>query len=68
MELKAQTQSTLSEMTPDKALNLLKEGNQRFLEGQKAQRNLLEQMAIRVRANFRLQWYWDVSTPVCRRS
>ena len=39
MELKAQTQSTLSEMTPDKALNLLKEGNQRFLEGQKAERN-----------------------------
>ena len=52
MELKAQTQSTLSEMTPDKALNLLKEGNQRFLEGQKAERNLLEQMAITSKGQF----------------
>ena len=52
MELKAQTQSTLSEMTPGKALNLLKEGNQRFLEGQKAERNLLEQMAITSKGQF----------------
>jgi len=52
MELKAQTQSTLSEMTPDKALNLLKEGNQRFLEGQKAHRNLLEQMAMTSKGQF----------------
>ena len=39
-----QTRETLARMTPEKALELLKEGNQRFVKGQKANRNLLDQM------------------------
>lgn len=38
-----QTQESLAAMTPEKALQLLKAGNQRFLEGKKADRDLLEQ-------------------------
>ena len=39
-----QTRETLARMTPEKALELLKEGNQRFVKGQKANRNLLDQI------------------------
>lgn len=42
--MKMQTKETLDKMTPQKALSLLKEGNQRFLGNQKADRNLLEQV------------------------
>lgn len=40
-----QTEQSLSTMTPEKALTLLKEGNQRFVEGRLKQRNLLGQVA-----------------------
>lgn len=39
-----QTKETLSTMTPSKALDLLKEGNQRFLENKQADRSLLSQV------------------------
>lgn len=44
--MKTQTKETLDQMTPEKALDLLKEGNQRFLEKKQADRNLLEQTEI----------------------
>ncbi len=42
--MKAHTKETQATMTPDKALNFLKEGNQRFQNNLKANRNLLEQV------------------------
>lgn len=42
--MKTQTKEILNTLTPQKALDLLKEGNQRFLDNQKADRNLLEQV------------------------
>ena len=42
--MKAHTKETQSTMTPEKALNFLKEGNQRFQNNLKANRNLLEQV------------------------
>jgi carbonic anhydrase len=39
-----QTKETLDAMTPEKALILLKEGNQRFLGARKEERDLLDQM------------------------
>ncbi|MDG1714387.1 carbonic anhydrase family protein [Lacinutrix sp.] len=42
--MKAHTKETQSTMTPQKALNFLKEGNQRFQDNLKANRNLLEQV------------------------
>jgi len=39
--MNTQTQETLSTMTPTKALNLLKKGNQRFLKNEPADRNNL---------------------------
>jgi carbonic anhydrase len=42
--MKAHTRETQSTMTPDKALDFLKEGNQRFQNNLKANRNLLEQV------------------------
>ena len=42
--MNTQTKEILDTMTPQKALNLLKEGNERFLDNQKADRNLLEQV------------------------
>ncbi len=39
-----QTEQSLSTMTPEKALNLLKEGNNRFVDGQNDDRNLLKQV------------------------
>ncbi|MEJ2757448.1 MAG: carbonic anhydrase family protein [Anaerolineales bacterium] len=41
--MSTQTKQSLSTMTPEKALNLLKEGNRRFIEGRPLDRNLLEQ-------------------------
>ena len=42
--MKTLTKERLVSMTPQEALDLLKEGNQRFLYNQKADRNLLEQV------------------------
>jgi len=42
--MKAHTRETQSTMTPQKSLNYLKEGNQRFQNNLKANRNLLEQV------------------------
>ncbi len=42
--MKAHTKETQQSMTPEKALKFLKEGNQRFQNNLKANRNLLEQV------------------------
>ncbi|TYP99563.1 carbonic anhydrase [Tenacibaculum adriaticum] len=42
--MKAHTKETQSTMTPEKSLNFLKEGNLRFQNNLKANRNLLEQV------------------------
>lgn len=42
--MKAHTKETQSTMTPEKSLRYLKEGNQRFQNNLKANRNLLEQV------------------------
>ena len=42
--MKAHTKETQASMTPEKALQFLKEGNQRFQNNLKANRNLLEQV------------------------
>ncbi|UAB81989.1 carbonic anhydrase [Marixanthomonas sp. SCSIO 43207] len=42
--MKAQTKETQASLTPDKALEILKEGNKRFTKNSKADRNLLEQV------------------------
>ena len=42
--MKAHTRETQATMTPEKALQYLKEGNQRFQSNLKANRNLLEQV------------------------
>ena len=42
--MKAHTSETQATVTPDKALQFLKEGNQRFVNNLKMNRNLLEQM------------------------
>ncbi|RKS42794.1 carbonic anhydrase [Gillisia mitskevichiae] len=42
--MKAHTKETQATMTPDKALNFLREGNVRFQNNLKANRNLLEQV------------------------
>jgi carbonic anhydrase len=42
--MKAHTKETQATMTPQKSLNYLKEGNQRFQNNLKANRNLLEQV------------------------
>jgi carbonic anhydrase len=39
-----QTKETLAAMTPEKALAMLKEGNRRFIEGKKAERDLKAQV------------------------
>lgn len=42
--MRTQTKETQSNLTPDLALEILQEGNQRFVKNQKANRNLLEQV------------------------
>jgi len=42
--MKAHTKETQSKMTPELALQALKEGNQRFINQNKVERNLLEQV------------------------
>lgn len=42
--MKAHTKETQATMTPDKSLSYLKEGNKRFMDNLKANRNLLEQV------------------------
>jgi carbonic anhydrase len=43
--MQTQTKETLAAMTPEKALSLLKVGNQRYLENKKLDRDLLQQVA-----------------------
>jgi carbonic anhydrase len=43
--MKAHTKETQATITPDAAINLLKEGNQRFQANKEVERNLLEQVA-----------------------
>jgi len=43
--MQTQTKETLSSLTPEKALTMLKEGNQRFVENRRKQRDLMEQIA-----------------------
>ncbi len=50
--MKAHTSETQSTMTPEKALNFLKEGNQRFLENMKLNRNLIDQVDQTRRGQF----------------
>ena len=42
--MRTQTKETQSSLTPEKALTILKEGNQRFINNLKANRNLLQQV------------------------
>lgn len=42
--MRTQTQETQAELTPAKALEILKEGNNRFIQNLKANRNLLQQV------------------------
>lgn len=42
--MRAHTKETQSSLTPEKALELLKEGNQRFVNNHKADRDLLQQV------------------------
>lgn len=42
--MKAHTKETQSAITPDKAIQLLKEGNERFVANKKAERDLLDQV------------------------
>ncbi len=42
--MKAHTKETQAAITPDVAIQLLKEGNQRFVDNQKANRDLLDQV------------------------
>lgn len=50
--MQTQTKETLSSMTPEKALILLKEGNRRFVENRRKQRDLMEQVAQTSEAQF----------------
>ena len=43
--MKAHTKETQATMTPQKSLQFLKEGNQRFQQNLKANRDLLEQVS-----------------------
>jgi len=43
--MKTQSQETLAQMTPQKALDLLKEGNQRFINQNEAERDLQAQVS-----------------------
>ncbi|HYG16488.1 MAG TPA: carbonic anhydrase family protein [Bacteroidia bacterium] len=42
--MRTQTKETQTHLTPDKALEILKQGNERFLNNLKANRNLLQQV------------------------
>ncbi|MBT8184888.1 MAG: carbonic anhydrase, partial [Eudoraea sp.] len=43
--MKAHTKETQAALTPNAAITLLKEGNDRFVENKKADRDLLEQVS-----------------------
>lgn len=43
--MNTQTKETQSKLTPDTALQMLKEGNERFVNNKKADRNLLQQVS-----------------------
>ncbi|HYF04262.1 MAG TPA: carbonic anhydrase, partial [Patescibacteria group bacterium] len=42
--MRTQSKETQMSLTPDKALQILKDGNQRFINNLKANRNLLQQV------------------------
>jgi carbonic anhydrase len=44
IQMRSQTKKTQAELTPEMALDILKEGNQRFVNNIKAHRNLLQQV------------------------
>jgi carbonic anhydrase len=50
--MQTQTKETLAAMTPDQALALLKEGNQRFVDSRNREHRLLEQMAETSKGQF----------------
>jgi len=50
--MQTQTKETLARMTPDKALTLLKEGNQRFLANRTQKRMLTQQVAETSKGQF----------------
>lgn len=50
--MKAHTKETQAAITPDSAIALLKEGNRRFIENKKADRNLLEQVGDTVSGQY----------------
>ena len=60
--MKAHTSETQATITPEKALLFLQEGNQRFVNNLKINRNLLEQVTILEKDNGLLQQYSVVST------
>lgn len=47
-----QTKETQTNLTPDAALQLLKEGNERFLQNKKADRDLLQQVSQTAKGQF----------------
>ncbi|SNR56286.1 hypothetical protein SAMN06265371_105182 [Lutibacter agarilyticus] len=55
--MKAHTQETQATMTPEKSLEYLIEGNLRFQNNLKANRNLLEQVDDTSGGNFHLQHF-----------
>ena len=63
-----QSKQTLEQMTPEKALELLKTGNQRFLEKKQEERDLLSRHPSPVQASTPLPLSWAALTPECRRS
>jgi carbonic anhydrase len=50
--VQTQTKETLAAMTPEEALTLLKEGNQRFVAGRKKERKLVEQVVETSKGQF----------------
>ena len=52
LRMKAHTKETQATMTPEKSLQHLKEGNNRFLNNKKAERNLLEQVSDTSKGQF----------------
>ncbi len=52
IEMRVHTQETQASLTPTKALQILKEGNDRFVNNLKANRNLLEQAGYTAEGQF----------------
>lgn len=52
LNMKAHTKATQAQITPDESLTLLKEGNLRFLNNEKANRDLLKQVSDTSKGQF----------------